>query len=123
MDRPLAGYSILIVEDEPLIAIDIQRSFEAAGARVVAERTLQRALVAAEHADLSAAVLDHALGDGNSSLLCERLKERDIPFVLHSGFRNLEGACNDGVAVDKPARPEVLVTAIVGLLRIRPIAH
>ena len=123
MDRPLAGHSILLVEDEPLIAIDIRRSFEAAGARVVAERTLQRALVVVGDADLSAAVLDHALGDGNTSPLCERLKERAIPFVLHSGFSILEGACNDGVVVDKPAHPEVLVTTIVGLLRSRPIAH
>jgi len=123
MDPPLVGRSILIVEDEPLIAIDIQRSFEAAGARVVAERTLQRALVAAEDADLSAAVIDHALGDGDSAPLCERLKQRDIPFVLHSGFSNLEGACNDGVVVDKPARPEMLVTTVEGLLRSRPTGN
>ena len=123
MDRPLVGHSILVVEDEPLIALDIKRGFEAAGAQVVIERTLQRALVAVEVTGLSAAILDHALGDGNSSPLCERLKERDIPFVLHSGFSNLDGACSTGVVVGKPATPEVLVTAVAGLLCSRPIAH
>jgi IS5 family transposase len=34
-----------------------------------------------EHHGLSAAVLDHALGDGDGSQLCAGLKERDIPFL------------------------------------------
>jgi hypothetical protein len=78
MDRPLVGRSILIVEDEPLIALDIQREFEAAGARVVLKRSLQSALVAVEEDAPSAAILDHALPDGDSSLLCGRLKERNV---------------------------------------------
>ena len=123
MDRPLVGRSILIVEDEPLIALDIRRNFEAAGARVVVMRTLQTALAAVEDPDLSAAILDHALGKDDSSQLCERLKERDIPFVIHSGYSNLEGACSDGVDIDKPSHPQLLVTTIVGLLRSRPISH
>jgi CheY-like chemotaxis protein len=57
MDRPLVGRSILIVEDEPLIALDIQREFEAAGARVVLKRSLQSALVAVEEDAPSAAIL------------------------------------------------------------------
>ena len=123
MDRPLVGRSILIVEDEPLIALDIRRSFEAAGARVVVMRTLQTALAAVEDPDLSAAILDHVLGKDDSSQLCERLKERDIPFVIHSGYSNLEGACSDGVEIDKPTPPQMLVTTIAGLLRSRPISN
>jgi DNA-binding response OmpR family regulator len=122
MDRPLAGRSILIVEDEPIIALAIQGEFEAAGARVVLKRTLQTALVAVEGDAPSAAVLDHALGDGDSSQLCERLKERDIPFVIHSGYSKLDGACKDGVLMPKPAHPEVLVTTVAGLLRSRPVS-
>ena len=123
MDRPLVGRLILIVEDEPLIALDIRRSFEAAGARVVVMRTLQTALAAVEDPDLSAAILDHMLGKDDSSQLCERLKERDIPFVIHSGYSNLEGACSDGVEIDKPTPPQLLVTTIAGLLRSRPISN
>ena len=40
-----------------------------------------------EHDGLSAAILDHALDDGNSSLLYARLKERGIPFVIYSGLK------------------------------------
>jgi DNA-binding response OmpR family regulator len=123
MDRSLAGRSILVVEDEPLIALAIERSFEAAGARVVTVRSLQSALDAVVHANPTAAIVDHVLPDGDSSELCERLKERGIPFVIHSGYSKLDGACNDGVVMPKPAHPEVLVTTVAGLLRSRPIAH
>ena len=122
MDRPLVGRSILIVEDEPLIAMDIRREFEAAGALVVLKRSLQSALVAVDDDAPSAAILDHALGNDDSSSLCERLKERDIPFVVHSGCSNLEGACSAGVAVGKPNHPQLLVTTVVGLLRSQPIS-
>ena len=62
-------------------------------------RSLRDALVAVEDGALSAAILDHALGDGDSSQFCERLKERNIPYVLYSGFSHLDGACGDAVHV------------------------
>ena len=119
----LAGRLILICEDEPLIAIDIANAFTKAGARVLSARSLRDALAAVEDGALSAAVLDHALADGDSSQLCERLKERNIPFVLHSGYSEFDGACRDGVQVGKPANPQMLVTTVEGLLRSRPISH
>lgn len=124
MERPLAGRSILICEDEPLIALDIQSCFEAAGARVVVVRLLRDALLAVEDDSLTAAILDHALSDGDSSRLCARLKERNIPFVLHSGFGDLDGVCGgEAVHVPKPANPEVLVRTVEGLLRRRPVSN
>ena len=119
----LAGRLILICEDEPLIALDIANAFTNAGARVVTARSLGQALDAAEDGALSAAILDHALSDGNSSQICGRLKERNIPYVLHSGFSNLDGAYGDAVHLPKPTRPDVLVTTVVGLLQRRPTLH
>jgi DNA-binding response OmpR family regulator len=123
MDNILTGRSILVVEDEPLIAIDIANAFTQVGARVLAVRSLRDALAAVEDDTLSAAILDHALGDGDSSQLCTRLKERNIPFVLHSGYSQLDGACGDGVQVGKPASPQVLVSAVEELLSTRPVSH
>ena len=123
MNAILQGRSILIVEDEPLIAMEIVRAFESAGARVLKTYTLQQALVLVEEAGLSAAVLDHGLADGDSSKLCERLKERSIPFVLHSGYSAVDGACRDAVFVAKPENPDVLVTTVEGLLRKHPISQ
>ena len=119
----LAGRLILVCEDEPLVAIDVANAFTNAGARVVTARSVRDALAAIEGGILSAAILDHALSDGDSSLLCERLKEQGIPFVLYSGFSNLDGACGDAVHVSKPASPAVLVTTVVGLLQRRPTLH
>jgi DNA-binding response OmpR family regulator len=119
----LAGRLILICEDEPLIAIGIANAFTDVGARVLTARSLRDALAAVDDGALSAAVLDHSLADGDSSHLCERLKERNIPFVLHSGYTQLDGACADGVQVGKPANPQVLVTTVEGLLRSRPVLN
>ena len=78
--------------------------------------TLKHALILVEHDGLSGAILDHALGDGDSSQLCARLKERGIPFMIYSGYARVGGACQDGVHVTKPATGEQLVTALAGLL-------
>ena len=123
MDAILQGRAILVVEDEPLIAMDIARAFESAGARVLNTSTLREALVLVKDEGLSAAVLDHGLSDGDSSGLCERLRELSIPFVLHSGYSAVEGACRDAVFVAKPENPQVLVTVVKGLLRDHPISH
>jgi DNA-binding response OmpR family regulator len=123
MDRPLAGRVILIIEDEPLIALEIQHAFEAAGAKTISTRTLAAALLAVEDPTLSAAIVDHALGDGDSSELCQRLKERDVPFVTYSGFANLHGACAEADHVNKPTSPSVLLATVTGLLASRPISN
>jgi DNA-binding response OmpR family regulator len=118
MERPsLEGRSILIVEDEPLIVMDITLAFEHTGAALTTTNTLKHALLLVEHDGLAGAILDHALGDNNSSLLCARLKERGIPFMIYSGFTRIEGACKDGLHISKPASHEALVTAMEGLVR------
>jgi DNA-binding response OmpR family regulator len=123
MERPLVGRSILVVEDEPLVALDVAHGLESAGARVLMARTLADALNKADDPALSAAVLDHGLSDGDTSEVCERLKKRNIPFVLYSGYSKIEGACSEGELVHKPAHPQVLVVTVTGMLRGRPISN
>ncbi len=123
MERPLVGRIILIIEEEPLIAIDIQDAFQDAGATAIIARTLAAALVEVEGPGLSAAIVDHSLGDSHSSELCERLTARNIPFVTYSGFSQLYGACSVGTHVNKPASSSVLVATVTGLLAGRPISH
>jgi CheY-like chemotaxis protein len=114
--EPLAGCSILVVEDEPLIALDIVDCFQKAGASVLSAPNLHDGLRLAGHPDLSAAVLDFGLSDGEGAALCERLTQRGIPFVLHSGYAHLPDACRAGIIVPKPATPTTLVTAMARLL-------
>ena len=118
MQRPsLEGRSILVVEDEPLIVMDITQAFEATGAALTTTNTLKHALILVEHDGLSGAILDHALGGENSSLLCARLKERGIPFMIYSGYTTVEGPCKDALHISKPAADGALVTAMEGLIR------
>jgi DNA-binding response OmpR family regulator len=119
MDRPLAGCSILVVEDEPIIAVDVVRELEAAGAAASVARTLRDALVKVEAADLSAGVLDHRLNDGDASQICSRLDARNIPFVIYSGYDHVTGPCSEGAHLRKPVRPDVLVATLADLLNAR----
>ena len=120
MPSKVAGRSILIVEDEPLIAMEIVDAFKKAGALVTTTVSLKQALILVEHDGLAAAILDHALGDSDSSQLCERLRERDIPFVIYSGFSKIGGPCAEGPLVQKPAPPDVLVATVENLLSSKP---
>ncbi len=117
MLEPLKGCLVLIVEDEPLVAMDVADSFKTAGAEVVIAGTLVDALEKAELTGLTAAVIDHALRDGLTSEVCAKLKARDIPFIVYSGYNKLEGACASGELVHKPASPQMLLTALRGVLR------
>lgn len=99
--------------------MDVVQDLQAAGALVSAARTLRDALHKVDCLSLSAAVLDHALNDGDASRICSRLDERNIPFVIYSGFDYIEGPCSEGEHVHKPVRPEVLAATVVNVLRDR----
>jgi DNA-binding response OmpR family regulator len=117
MKRELAGHAILIVEDEPLVALDIADAFREAGASVLTASKVQDGLRFAGHPDLSAAMVDFGLSDGEGTALCERLKARGIPFILHSGYTHIHEACRAGVVIPKPADPVVLVATVLRLMR------
>lgn len=112
----LAGLSILVIEDEPLIALEVAQGLKDAGAHVITVHTGAAALPLADTADVAAAIVDHALTDGDSQAICERLSERGIPFVIYSGFTQFDGACSQGVALQKPATSAQIVEAVAGLL-------
>ncbi len=103
--------------------MDISLAFEHTGAELTTTNTLRHALLLVEHDGLSGAILDHALPDGDSSLLCTRLKERGIPFMIYSGYEKVEGPCQGAPHVTKPAPPAVLVTAMEDMLRDAQISN
>ena len=73
--RP-CGQSILVLEDEPLIALDICEALKGAGASVFVANCLRDALALADHPDLSAAILDFGLSDGDAGPVCSGSKAR-----------------------------------------------
>jgi DNA-binding response OmpR family regulator len=123
MSGPLVGHTVLVVEDEPLVALDVADCLRDAGAQTLMARTVRDALGKAVSADFTAAVLDHGLSDGDTSEVCETLKGRSIPFVVYSGYSKLEGPCSEGEMVNKPASPQFLVSKLVEVLAVRPTAN
>ena len=122
--RALDGRSILVVEDEPLIALDIADALEKAGAAVLTSDTLKHALVEVERSGIAGAIVDRALKDGDTTPLCERLNERGIPFMIYSGFSQTgRGACALAPHLEKPATDTQLVMAMVNLLLRQPTSH
>ena len=118
----LQGWTILLVEDEPMIAMDIEQAFGASGASMTTTTTLGHALLLID-AGLSAAIVDHAWGDGDCSALCTRLTERGVPFIVYSGNRHRKGPCSGAPHIDKPAAAGVLVAAVVNLVRRAEMAN
>lgn len=109
----LLGRAVLILEDEPLIAMDIAAQVSASGAHSVVTNTVQQALSALVRIKFAAAVIDYRLGDGTAWVVIQRLKDSQIPFVIYSGD---EGASASGPVVSKPAIEGHLVQAISELL-------
>jgi DNA-binding response OmpR family regulator len=112
----LCGRSILVVEDEVLIGMDMRKALEAAGAHVTSTTTVHHALILVKHDGLAGAIMDHALADGDSTELCARLTARGIPYVSYSGFDPVKGADPDAPFVSKPANMDTLLTALEKLL-------
>ncbi len=110
----LAGHSILLVEDEPLIVLDVESILQDAGARVLSSHSVDGALPLTDHPSLSAAVLDCQLGDGDIAPVCAKLSKLDVPFVFYTGCNfnapDFYGAF--APIVHKPAIPEALIGAI-----------
>jgi DNA-binding NtrC family response regulator len=113
----LEGRAILVVEDEPLVALDIHRTFQDAGARVISARMRTQALEAVSSREVSAAVLDLVLADDSEDLRRE-LTDRGIPYVIYSGMPKPPDEKN--VFIEKPAGSDRLVTAIEDALKTAP---
>jgi CheY-like chemotaxis protein len=117
---PLHGLSLLIVEDVPLIAMDIAAAFEDSGAQITTTNTLRHALILIEHDGLSGVILDHSLGNDSSSLLYRRLKERGIPFIVYSGLLPEGNIPADVPHILKPATHNALIAAMTDLIAKHP---
>jgi len=105
----LAGRSILVVEDESLICLDIAMQLRDAGAQVFAASHVDKAMRLADHPDLSAGILDFDLGSSDSSPVCWKLVDRGIPFLFHT-------ACLHTAFRQWPAAPVLLKPTRQGLI-------
>lgn len=112
---------VLIVEDEPLILMDLEFAVEDAGRNAVSARTLDEGLSKLDQfADsISIAILDVSLPGGKTCVpIAERLRDRSIPFVLHSGDLDRTNEVVRGLKaelISKPADPDAVVAKALAL--------
>jgi CheY-like chemotaxis protein len=81
-----SGRNILVVEDEPLIAMMLEDFLETLGHTIAAScDNLSDAMVQAERDGFDVAILDVNLKGESVWPVAERLKARGVPFVIASG--------------------------------------
>ena len=77
--------TILLLEDETLIALDLQFTLEAAGHTVKALASNEAANAWLGDNTPSAAIVDLKLRDGDSTALADRLASSQVPLVIYTG--------------------------------------
>jgi CheY-like chemotaxis protein len=90
-----AGLRVLLVEDQMIVAMEIEDTLRGLGCVVVGPvGTLESAVRLAREEALDAAVLDVSLDGDYVFPVAEELKRREIPFIFATG-------CGDHILPDK----------------------
>ena len=116
----LAGRVVLVVEDEPLVGLDVADALSSCGAQVICVRSAVEALASVDRVKPSAAVLDINLGGHDCLPVCQYLSDRGVPFLFHSGYSKTFDGWSDAPLLAKPATPQQIIDAVANLLNTRP---
>ena len=111
----LKGKKVLVVEDEFLVALDLETELEESGAHVTCASTLRQATGVAKQGQFDAVVLDLNLHGETSYPLADYLAANSVPFVWHTGQgeQSVLAERYPGVAVcNKPCDGRVLVSRL-----------
>lgn len=101
----MTGRNILIVEDEPLIAMMLEDCLKELGHRIHGCcETLNESLTAIDAGGFDLAILDLNLHGDQSWPAAERLRERQLPFAIASG-EHLERAPHGFEEVPRLSKP------------------
>jgi DNA-binding response OmpR family regulator len=120
LDSALDGASVLIVEDEFIIAEYAKEVLTACAAKVVVATDIVEARVMIETPTrFDAAILNVKLAGRLSYSLAERLTEARIPFAFASGFDHLKlraDGFGSAAWLPKPYTPHKLLMMVTGLI-------
>ncbi len=111
---------ILILEDEALIALNLQDELQDAGHEVAGPFTAcSAALDWLRTATPDIAILDATLNDGSCHSVAAELSRRGVPFLIYSGHQDdqqLLAEFRHITWIEKPVPPAVLVQECQQLL-------
>ena len=108
-----AGLSVLLVEDDALVAGVVARMLDVAGVSVETVTGLAEARSALAERGYDAAVVDLRLADGNGDALVPDLRERGIRAIVLTGDGRTVVPGAEQV-LEKPVDSAVLVAAVTG---------
>ena len=118
-NSPAISSPVLIIEDEAVIAIEIESALSAAGYTTVGLAcTEKQALTKIAGEPWEAAVVDANLHGCGIQQIVVALHERNIPYLLVTGYgrENLPPSVSDAPLIEKPFDPIRLTRAVTGLL-------
>ena len=108
--------TILVVEDDAFIALDLEDVLATAGFTVLGPvATVDEALTLLRKDAPDLAVLDYNLGSETSIDIANTLNDRGVPFLFISGQTKdvvMAGGRHDAKVLPKPFRPAELVRAL-----------
>jgi DNA-binding NtrC family response regulator len=109
--------TILIVEDEHIIALSLGLAVEDSGATLIGPvDSVAKALALVERGGIAAAVIDANLVDRDVTPLALCLMEQSIPFVVHTATGlppELAEAHPDAPVILKPARADSVIARLL----------
>ena len=120
MNRLLENLRILLVEDDPIIALDLRQTLEAAGATVIGPAPdVASATALLQNRPFDVAVLDHLIVGGDSLPVADELSRRGVRFLFHTSHRGMLAQRFPGAPlIDKPSRAGELVAAVAALVNV-----
>ena len=120
--KPLAGKKFLVVEDEPLVAMEIGDLLKDAGAQIIGSTgNGSDALGLIESAKLHAALLDANLCGRPVDEIAAALTRKGVPFAYVTGYgrESLPVAFASAAILTKPFSPQQLIDAAAELVDAR----
>ena len=106
----LRDLRILLVEDDPLICLDLEASLSEFGAIVTAVADVSAALKIVAASMLDFAVLDFELGAETSEPIAMAARARNVPFLYLSGYSERDGRFERWPGIDVLVKPLSAVT-------------
>lgn len=115
---------VLLLEDQPLIALDLEDLLLGAGMReVICLRSVEEGLSWLETATPSVIIVDYHLSDGASLSILQLAKQRGIPCVVHSAVPMPDDVDQRLIEnmpwLDKPCDPDVFVETVMATVETR----
>lgn len=119
---PMSGMTVLVVEDDFIVAYDMQTMLEEQGARVLGPATsLAEAKELLGKERPTVAVLDVNLNGEYVFPLADELRAKDVPFLFATAYadedRLFPHAARSVPRLSKPVLPNVLIAQLMRLKR------